>query len=133
MIDMVATDHAPHADWEKDHAWEEAPFGVIGLEWAGAVVNTVLGLPAEDFFRVMSSVPALFAGMKDQGKLEVGAAANLVVFDPGAVTNTTASLSRSSNAPYLGLDLQGAVIHTVYGGRFTVRDGASVETVGVGG
>ena len=44
VIDMVATDHAPHADHEKDHPWEDSPFGVTGLEWAAAVVNMVAGL-----------------------------------------------------------------------------------------
>ena len=133
VIDVVATDHAPHADHEKDHAWEEAPFGVIGLEWAAAVVNTVMDLPAEDLFKVMASVPAHIAGIDGQGSIEVGRPANLVVFDPSAATPTNASASRSSNAPYLGLDLRGAVVHTMYGGRFTVRDASLVDSVGVAG
>ncbi len=130
VIDVVATDHAPHADHEKDHAWEEAPFGVIGLEWAAAVVNTVMELPPEDLFKVMATVPAHIAGIAGQGSLEVGAVANLVVFDPTAKTDTNLTVSRSSNAPYLGLDLRGTVVHTVYRGRFTVRDGALIESVG---
>ena len=123
VLDVVATDHAPHADHEKDHAWEEAPFGVIGLEWAAAVVNTVVDLPAEDLFRVMSSVPAHIAGIDGHGQLSVGGRANMVVFDPEAKTDTTGTMSRSTNAPYLGLDLKGAVVHTMFDGRFTVRAG----------
>ncbi|MDJ0954685.1 MAG: dihydroorotase [Acidimicrobiia bacterium] len=133
VIDVVATDHAPHADHEKDHAWEEAPFGVIGLEWAAAVVNTVMSLPPEDLFKVLSTVPAHIAGIPDQGRLEVGGPANLVVFDPEAATATSGTVSRSSNAPYLGLELRGAVIHTVYGGRFTVRDAGLVELLRTAG
>lgn len=130
VIDVVATDHAPHADHEKDHPWEDAPFGVIGLEWAAAVVNTVMNLPAEDLFKVMSTVPAHIAGLTSQGRLEVGAPAHLVVFDAGADLPTERTVSRSSNSPYLGSTLRGAVVHTIYGGKFTVRDGEVVASVG---
>ena len=133
VIDMVATDHAPHADHEKDHAWEEAPFGVIGLEWAAAVVNTVMDLPAAEFFKVMSTAPAELAGIDDQGTLAVGSPANLVVFDPGGTADTGRAVSRSSNSPYLGLELSGRVLHTMYRGVFTVRDGVVAEPAGVAG
>ena len=133
VIDVVATDHAPHADHEKDHPWEDSPFGVIGLEWAAGVVNTILGFTAEELFKVMATAPAEIAGLDRQGALGVGRPANLVVFDPGAKTNTETTVSRSSNAPYFGLDLTGGVVHTVYEGRFTVRDGAVVEHAGAVG
>lgn len=133
VIDVVATDHAPHADHEKDHPWEDTPFGVTGLEWAAGVVNTVVGLEPAAFFAVMSTTPAAIAGLTGQGHLEVGAVANLVVFDPAAVANTTRTVSRSANSPYLGKDLRGAVRHTMYGGEFTVRNGESVELTGAAG
>jgi dihydroorotase len=123
VLDVVATDHAPHADYEKSRPWAEAPFGVIGLEWAAAAVNTAVGLRPEDLFRVMSTVPAHIAGFANQGRLEIGAEANLVVFDPKAPTPVSGTLSRSSNSPYLGRELRGSVVHTVFRGRFTVRDG----------
>jgi dihydroorotase len=133
VIDVVATDHAPHADHEKDHAWEEAPFGVIGLEWAAAVVNTVVGLEAQDFFRVLSTAPARLAGIAGQGEIAVNGPANVVVFDPDAACDTTATVSRSSNSPYLGLELTGVVVHTMYEGRFTVRSGVVADTIGIAG
>ena len=133
VIDLVATDHAPHADHEKDHPWEDSPFGVTGLEWAAAVVNTVVKLDPTQFFSVMSKNPAVIVGLTDHGRLEVGAQANLVVFDPAASANTARTLSRSSNSPYLGRELQGAVRHTIYRGRFTVRNGESAELVGAMG
>lgn len=133
VIDAVATDHAPHADHEKDHPWEDAPFGVTGLEWAAAVVNTVVPLAPADFFGVMSVRPAEIAGVSGQGRLEGGHPANLVVFDPTGPANTNGTLSRSSNSPYLGLDLKGAVLHTIFRGDFTVRGGAPTELTGVGG
>ena len=130
VLDIVATDHAPHAPHEKSRPWAEAPFGVTGLEWAAAVVNTVLDLPPEDFFKVMSTGPAHIAGLSGQGSLEPGGPANLVVFEPGATTPVSKSVSRSSNSPYLGRSLQGAVIHTVFRGRFTVKDGQPLEPPG---
>lgn len=133
VIDVVATDHAPHADHEKDHPWEDSPFGVTGLEWAAAVVNTVVKLEPAQFFSVMSKNPAAIAGLTDQGRLEVGAQANLVVFTPAAIANTTRTLSRSGNSPYLGRELQGAVQHTIFRGRFTVRNGESAELAGAMG
>lgn len=133
VIDMVATDHAPHADHEKDHPWEDSPFGVTGLEWAAAVVNTIVGLDPEAFFRVLSTSPATLAGLSDHGKLEVGGPANLVVFDPGAATDTSVTLSRSSNSPYLGLELKGAVRLTVLRGQITARDGSLTEPIGAVG
>jgi dihydroorotase len=128
-IDVVATDHAPHADHEKDHPWEDAPFGVTGLEWAAAVANTVGELTPERFFDVMSRRPAEIAGIAGQGRLEEGAPANLVVFDPDAAAPTDRTMSRSSNSPYLGEQLSGRVVHTMFRGRFTVRDGSVLEAV----
>ncbi|MDJ0663675.1 MAG: dihydroorotase [Acidimicrobiia bacterium] len=130
VLDIVATDHAPHADHEKERPWAEAPFGVTGLEWAAAVVNTAVDLPAEDLFKVMSTVPAHIAGLARQGRLEVGAPANLVVFDPAAPAPVSSTLSRSSNSPYFGLELRGAIVHTIYEGKFTVRAGRLVGTSG---
>jgi len=133
VIDVVGTDHAPHADHEKDHPWEDSPFGVTGLEWAAAVVNTVVELPPEEFFSVMSVAPAAIVGLGSQGHLAVGGPANLVVFDPEAATKTSGTHSRSSNAPYLGLDLRGGVLHTIFRGEFTVRDGELAVPAGAGG
>lgn len=133
VIDAVGTDHAPHADHEKDHPWEEAPFGVTGLEWAGAVVNTVVDLAPDEFFRVMSVRPAQIAGIEGQGRLDVGAMANMVVFNASAAAATTGTESRSSNSPYLGLDLEGAVVHTIFRGRFTIRNGVASELAGASG
>ena len=115
VIDVVSTDHAPHADHEKDHPWEDAPFGVIGLEWAAAVVNTVLGLDPAAFFRVMSSRPAEIGEIAAQGKLEIGAPANLVVFDPDAVADKATFAEPHQYAA--------GVRHVFVNGEQVVRDG----------
>ena len=124
-IDAVATDHAPHAAHEKDVPFEHAPNGIIGLEWAAAVVNTVANLGPADFYARLSVKPAAIAGLADHGRLvAVGNPAHLTVFDPELRWTPERTVSRSGNTPYLGMPLTGRVAATVYGGIFTARDGA---------
>ncbi|NNF69386.1 MAG: dihydroorotase [Acidimicrobiia bacterium] len=125
-IDCVATDHAPHAAHEKDVPWEEAPFGVTGLEWAAAVVNTHVELEPEAFFDRLSTAPARIGQISAQGSLVEGGPANIVVFDPAAETTPGHSFSKSSNAPYLGTTLTGVVLLTVSSGLVTHRAESSV-------
>ena len=130
IIDMVGTDHAPHAAHEKDVPFEHAPNGVIGLEWAAAVVNETVGLDIAPFFDRMSVAAARLAGFADQGNLiEAGVVANLMVFDPEETWPAERAVSRSSNAPYLGSELVGRVRLTVYRGSVTARDGMPVVGV----
>jgi dihydroorotase len=130
IIDMVGTDHAPHAAHEKDVPFEHAPNGVIGLEWAAAVVNETVGLDVASFFDRMSVAPARLAGFADQGNLiEAGVVANLMVFHPEETWLAERAVSRSSNAPYLGSELVGRVRLTVYRGSVTARDGMPVVGV----
>jgi dihydroorotase len=130
IVDMIGTDHAPHAADEKDVPFEHAPNGVTGLEWAAAVVNQTVGLDIDDFFERMSGAPARLAGFADQGHpIAVDAVANLVVFHPTEAWVPERSVSRSSNAPYLGHELIGRVRLTVYRGAVTAREGAPVVGV----
>ncbi len=120
-VDMIATDHAPHAPSEKDVPFVEAPNGVTGLEWSGAVVNTVIGLDIDRFFTRMSTAPAQLAGLDERHgrRVEPGMPANLVVFDPSTETVAQATQSKSTNSPYLGKRWRGVVRATIYGGRIT--------------
>ncbi|MCP3977560.1 MAG: dihydroorotase [bacterium] len=119
-IDIVATDHAPHADHEKDVPFEQAPNGIIGIEWAAAVVNDIVGLDPIRFFEVMSVAPARLGQFENQGRwLEEGESANIVVFDPNEATVVESSVSKSSNAPYLGRRYDGAVRLTMLAGTLT--------------
>jgi dihydroorotase len=127
-IDAVATDHAPHARHDKEHAFVDAAFGMVGLETALSVVRTVMddGFTWADVARVMSQAPARIAGLADQGgDLSVGSPAHLTLVDPAASVTVdrdrTVSLSR--NNPWHGRTLSSAVVHTVHAGRVTVRDG----------
>ena len=127
VIDVVATDHAPHSAHEKAVPFEQAPNGVIGIEWAAAVVNDIVGLEPVRFFEAMSVVPARIARIDNQGQwLAVGAPANIVVFDPAAQTVVEGSVSKSQNAPYLGRQYTGAVEYTMFTGRLTYERTAPI-------
>lgn len=132
-IDIVATDHAPHPDESKDCEWAAAAFGMLGLETAASIVQGVLidsnKSDWKRFSEVMSFNPAGISGIPGQGDdIEVGAPANIALIDPKAKrTITDGGASKSNNQPYRGLTLSGAVVHTIYNGRFTVRDSQLVE------
>ena len=120
-IDVVATDHAPHTQAEKDLPFEDAPRGVIGLETAASVAWGVLEEPTR-FFDVMSVKPAEIAGMAQQGLwLDVGMPANLVVFDPNKTWEPEHFASRSGNSPFVGEKLTGRVRATVFWGKLTYQ------------
>ncbi|MBB2987835.1 dihydroorotase [Terracoccus luteus] len=125
-IDAVATDHAPHARHDKQHAFVDAAFGMLGLETALAVVSDTLVRPGildwADVARVMSAAPARIARLAGQGQpLRVGSPGHLVLVDPDREVTVDAgtSRSRSRNNPWHGATLRGAVVTTVYGGRVT--------------
>ena len=123
-IDIVGTDHAPHAGHEDEVPWEQAPNGVIGLEWAAAVVNTYAGLDQTAFFDRLSIAPARIGRIDDQGLVPaIGQTANLTVFDPDVKWTPATSVSRSENSPYFGLELRGRPVATVFRGAVTARDG----------
>lgn len=129
-IDAVATDHAPHARHDKEHAFVDAAFGMLGLETAFAVVHdTMVRSGALDLAGLadrMSTAPARIAGLADHGStLEVGAPANLVVVDTEAnqTVDASASKSLSRNNPWHGMSFTGAVHTTILRGRITARQG----------
>jgi dihydroorotase len=121
-IGLVATDHAPHARHEKDVPFEEAPFGVTGLETAFSALFTRLVLPGvltlETLLERMSSGPARAFGLPEP-RIEVGARANLVLLDLDADWTVTEAgfRSRSQNSWLLGQTLRGRIVRTVADGR----------------
>lgn len=121
VIDCVATDHAPHVAEDKDVPFEEAPFGVIGLETAFSVLYAGLvetgELDLATLVDRMSVAPARIAGLEPPG-VRAGAVANLCVVDPEArwtVSKETLQ-SRSFNSPWLGQELTARVDLTVAAG-----------------
>jgi dihydroorotase len=121
-IAAVATDHAPHARHEKDVPFEDAPFGVTGLETAFAALYTRLVLPGElsleTLLERMSAGPARALGLPEP-RIEVGARANLVELDLDAEWQVTEAgfRSLSANSWLLGETLRGRVVRTIADGR----------------
>ena len=121
-ISCVATDHAPHARHEKDVPFEEAPFGVTGLETSFAALYTHLVVPGivslETILERMSAGPARAFDL-DEPRIEVGARANLVALDLDAEWTVAEDgfRSLSANSWLLGETLRGRVVKTVADGR----------------
>lgn len=127
-IDIVGTDHAPHAASDKSPAFPLAKPGMIGLEQALAVVIDVMVAPGRldwaGVARVLSSRPAHLGRLAGQGQpVAVGSVANLVLVDPSsrAVVDREASASISRNNPYHGSDLPDPVVATMWAGRLTYQ------------
>ncbi|HEY4347864.1 MAG TPA: dihydroorotase [Gaiellaceae bacterium] len=121
-VEAIATDHAPHSRAEKDVPFEEAPFGVTGLETAFASLYTALiepGIvPLETVLERMSSGPARIFGL-DRPRIAVGARANVVLLSTDASWKVREEgfKSRSANSWLLGHRLRGRVLLTIAAGR----------------
>ncbi|MGZ4200146.1 MAG: dihydroorotase [Thermoleophilia bacterium] len=129
LVDCVATDHAPHAQQEKEVPFEAAAFGTTGLETAFAALYGALVVPGELALGVlvtrMSQAPALIAGLPVP-TIAVGEQADLCLVDGAArwVVEAAALHSRSTNSAWLGRTLQGRVTLTVAAGRVAFDDRA---------
>lgn len=132
-IDVIATDHAPHAVEEKEAEFDRAPPGTIGLETALAVALTELVAPGlvslPRALESLSSAPALILGARDHGgPIEAGRPANLVLFDPEERwTVEPPFVSRSRNSAFLGRKLRGRVRCTMLHGELTVAEGKATR------
>lgn len=133
-IDAIATDHAPHSSEEKETEFELAPPGMLGLETSLSVILTeivgagVITLP--EMVERMSTDPSRVLGLGGHGgPVTPGGAANLIVFDPQGQWTVDPSrfASLSANSPWIGKKLKGAVLHTVFQGRLTLRDGELMQ------
>ena len=140
FVDAVATDHAPHAPELKDLPFDEAPAGMLGLEYAASLTFEALGDAPDPqrFFSLMSREPARIAQLRrDDARVRHGAHggavvegedANLVVFDPKAtwIARNEDLHSYAINSPYDGRALTGRVRTTIAKGVLVVSDGALV-------
>jgi dihydroorotase len=127
-LDIIATDHAPHTDYEKDKEFDYAPNGIIGLETALPVCLEVLVRQARfKLSRVVDLMTRLPAKIVDlpAGTLAEGAAADICLFDPEETWHYVAKAgqSKSSNSPWSGRELQGRVRKTIVGGKVVYADG----------
>ncbi|MGA9209419.1 MAG: dihydroorotase [Terriglobales bacterium] len=126
-IDAIASDHAPHARYEKEVEFDRAAFGVTGLETALALALTRLHrekrLPLTRIVELFSAGPARALNLRGRGSLSRGAAANVTIFDPAQrwTFDAAKSLSKSRNTPFDGWQLTGKAVATIVGGRFAYR------------
>lgn len=130
-IDIVATDHAPHASETKECEWQEASFGMLGLETALSIVNlTMIQSGLTDWPTIvkrMSTTPAAIGRYVEHGKdIAVGNPAHVTVMNPTATYRVDRDLvaSKSRNTPFHGMELPGVVGATFYNGALTYRAGA---------
>lgn len=130
VIDVIATDHAPHGRVEKLCTFEEAAMGISVLETAlGSALSLVhagqVGLPL--VIEKLTSAPAALIGRSDVGTLRPGAEADVTIFNPEAewTVDTEAFVSKGKNSPLHGASLRGRVVVTVVGGEVVFEDGSS--------
>lgn len=130
-IDIVATDHAPHPGESKECEWQEAAFGMLGLEHALSIVAaTMVESGLMDWAGVqdrMSIAPARIGGYIDHGReVTVGAPAHLTVINPNAAYRVDRDQlqSKSRNTPFHGMEFSARVVATFFNGRAVYQAGA---------
>lgn len=135
-MDCISTDHAPHSEEEKSKYFDEALFGIVGLETSAALTYTALvdtGLMSiMDMAMKMSYNPAKVIGIdKDYGRLTEGAMADIVIFNPNAewTVDVNEFASKGHNTPYNGKTLKGRVMATICDGKIVYKDklGGSIK------
>lgn len=127
-LDILATDHAPHTDYEKDKEFDYAPNGILGLETALPISLEIL--VRQNKFKLATVVdlltrkPAQLLTL-DAGTLTDGAPADVCLFDPDEkwVYDAKAGFSKSSNSPWHGQTLQGRVKTTIVDGKVIFNNG----------
>ncbi len=126
VMDVIATDHAPHSFEEKSCSMRKAPFGIVGLETAAALVMTELvnkgHLTPMQMAEKMSYNPARIIGL-DRGTLEPGKVADVVIFDAKAdyFIDVKEFASRSKNTPFDGKKVKGRVKATILAGEIVYQ------------
>ena len=124
-IDAIATDHAPHAEYEKQWGMDRAPFGIVGLETALALTLRLVEtgvLSLEQAVRCLTSKPAGLLGLPG-GTLMLGASADIAVVDRACewVVDPEQFYSKGRNTPFGGWRLHGRVSMTFVGGQIRYR------------
>jgi len=138
VIDIIATDHAPHPSEKKECEWDAAAFGMVGLESAVPIAIEALVLPGHiswaDLERLLSQRPARIGRLEGHpAALSVGEIADLVLVNPEGVSEFDLDRlhGRSTNSPFLGMELPGSIHTTIRHGYLTFDDGVLVDTESV--
>ncbi|KXU35836.1 dihydroorotase [Cephaloticoccus primus] len=136
-IDAIATDHAPHANYEKDREFDHAPFGILGLETSLPITLSVLhreaGMPLLEVIDLMTRRPAGVLKLHDgAGTLAAGAPADICLFAPDEKWRyeTARGFSKSQNSPWDGQELTGRVHTTICAGKVVYDQGRITADAG---
>lgn len=130
VMDVIATDHAPHGEEEKSQSMMDAPFGIVGLETSAALTYTELVktgiLSIMDMAEKMSYNPAKILGLAEKGSVSEEMDADLVVFDPKRVyrIDKNTFLSKGKNTPFDGREVTGDVKYTLVDGEVVYENQA---------
>jgi dihydroorotase len=135
VIDIIASDHAPHSPEEKSRPWDQAPFGLIGLETTLGLILTFLVRPGiltlSQAIKKMTIMPARIFGLDGLGVIELksGVKADLTLIDSDKKwkVNVNTFYSKGRNCPFNGWDLQGKAILTIVAGRIVAKDGMIIR------
>ncbi len=134
IIEVIATDHAPHSIDEKNCEYEKVAFGIVGLETALPLGITVLveegWLTPLELIAKMTWNPAKMLGIDDYaGKLSIGKSADITIINPNETykVNPNTFASKSKNTPFGGFDVKGKVLYTIVDGNIVVANGELVE------
>lgn len=126
-IDAIATDHAPHTASEKNAEFDQAPFGITGLETALGLAITKLHrdkrVPLRHVVELLATNPARLLNLRGRGSLAVGSHGDVTIFDPAKrwIYEADKSLSKSKNSPFGGWQLYGRTVATVVSGNIVYR------------
>ena len=131
IIDIIATDHAPHTEADKQREFTHAAFGISGFETAlGSLVSLVHDgqLTLSFLISKLTCEPAKLIGDRygKLGTLSIGAPADVTIFDPNKewLVDTITFVSKGKNTPLAGFTLKGKVVATIFGGNLVYRDDA---------
>ncbi|MFP4081168.1 MAG: dihydroorotase [Candidatus Aminicenantes bacterium] len=128
MVDVLVTDHAPHTVDEKNVEFDEAPFGINGLETAVSLLLDKLVnrniISLSKFIEMISTTPARLLGLENKGKIEVGADADLTILNlhRQIVVDVEKFKSKSRNNPFHGWKLRGTPVMTIVRGKIVYSE-----------
>ena len=119
VIDIIATDHAPHKTEDKLKPFKDAPSGIIGLETAFSLCIESLykksDIPLYDIIAALTKNPASLYGLTKG--IKIGLPADIVIYDINKTTTYDSFVSKSSNSPFTGQTLSGKILYTIYHGQ----------------
>lgn len=122
-ITVLASDHAPHCGYEKEVEFDQAPFGILGLEtelglFLDILVHRRKAIDLRRLIQLYTQNPAQLLGL-DRGTLSEGKVADVTIIDPDLewTVDKEQSFSRSRNTPFHGWELKGRAIRTIVGGK----------------